>query len=61
MLHHQLGRSMGKVDALSRRSDHGLGTGDNKNMTLIWYDLFAIQALEGVMAVREEHDILRDI
>ena len=52
---------MGKADALSRRSDHGSGMGDNKNMTLLWPDLFTIQALEGVTAVGEEHDILWDI
>ena len=52
---------MGKADALSRRSDHGSGTGDNEDMTLLRPDLFAIRALEGVTAVGEERDILRDI
>src|SRR3979490_1402861 len=60
-LHHRPGRSMGKADALSRRSDHGLGAGDNENMTLLRPELFAIRALEGVTAVGEERDILGDI
>ena len=30
-LHHKAGRSMGKADALSRRPDHGTGSGDNDN------------------------------
>ena len=30
-------------------------------MTLLWPELFAIWALEGVTAVGEEHDILQDI
>ena len=34
-LHHRPGQSMGKADMLSRRSDHGLGAGDNENMTLL--------------------------
>ena len=52
---------MGKADALSRRSDHGLGTGDNENTTLLQPELFAIWALEGVAAVGEEQDLLQDI
>src|SRR3979490_2862242 len=60
-LHHRPGRSMGKGDALSRRSDHGSGAGDNADMTLLRPALFAIWALEGAMAVGEERDILRDI
>ena len=52
---------MGKADTLLRRSDHGWGAGDNENMTLLRPELFTIQALEGVTAVGEERDILRDI
>jgi len=29
------GRSMGKLDTLSRRPDHGKGTSDNKDMVLL--------------------------
>ena len=45
---------MGKANTLSRRSDHGLGAGDNENMTLLFPELFAIWGLEGITAVGEE-------
>jgi hypothetical protein len=47
-LHHKLGQSMGKLDTLSRRADHGLGQGDNDNLTLLALELFCIHALAGV-------------
>ena len=52
---------MGKPDALSRRADHGTGSDDNSNITLLTPGLFAIRALEGLEVIREERDILRDI
>ena len=52
---------MGKPDALSRRSDHGSRTEDNQNLTLLTLSLFVIRALEGLQAVGEERDILREI
>ena len=61
LLHHRPGKSMGKSDALSRRSDHGIGTGDNQNLTLLTPDLFAIRALEGLQVAGEEKDILKEI
>ena len=60
-LHHRPGRSMGKTDALSRRADHGDGSGDNQNIVLLQPDLFTIRALEGIVPQGEERDILRDI
>jgi hypothetical protein len=47
-LHHHLGRSMGKPDALSRCPDHGDGAKDNADIVLLKLELFAIRALEGV-------------
>ena len=44
-LHHRPGRSMGKPDALSRRADHGSGSEDNDNVTVLKPDLFTISAL----------------
>jgi hypothetical protein len=41
-LHHKLGQSMGKPDALSRRADHGSGQGDNDNLMLLGPELFWI-------------------
>jgi len=35
LLHHCLGRTMGKPDALLRRADHGNGASDNKNIVLL--------------------------
>ena len=60
-LHHRPGKSMGKSDALSRRADHGSGSADNSNITLLTPGFFAIRALEGLEVVGEERDILRDI
>jgi hypothetical protein len=61
ILHHRPGRSMGKSDALSRRADHGSGSKDNDNMTLLTPDLFAVRALEGIELFGEEKDILKEI
>ena len=61
LLHHQPGKSMGKLDALSQRSDHGSRSDDNQNLTLLTLSLFAIRALEGQQAINEERDILREI
>ncbi|KAG5722774.1 hypothetical protein E4T56_gene7985 [Termitomyces sp. T112] len=60
-LHHKLGQSMGKPDALSRQADHGTGAGDNYNIVLLKPELFAIHALEGIVAQGDEANILRDI
>jgi hypothetical protein len=60
-LHHRPGRSMGKPNALSRRSDHGDGKQDNENVVLLKPELFAIRALEGLTVKGEEKDIVREI
>jgi hypothetical protein len=52
---------MGKPDALSRRADHGTGSKDNSNITLLTPGLFTVRALEGLEAVGEERDIMRDV
>lgn len=52
---------MGKPDALSRRADHGTGSQDNQDITLLPPSLFTIRALEGVSINGEEQLILRDI
>jgi hypothetical protein len=46
LLHNKPRRSMGKPDALSQRADHGDGSGDNKDITLLQLELFAICALK---------------
>ena len=52
---------MGKPDALSRRVDHGTGTSNNSDITLLTPGFFAVRALEGVEAAGEERDLLKDI
>ena len=52
---------MGKSDALSRRADHGTGSNDNSDITLLTRDFFAARALEGVELIGEERDILKDV
>jgi hypothetical protein len=60
-LHHKPGRSMGKLDALSRRADHGSGQGDNDNLTLLVPELFQIHALVGIRLKGDECNILREV
>ncbi|KAG5734888.1 hypothetical protein E4T56_gene13773 [Termitomyces sp. T112] len=60
-LHHKPGWSMGKPDALPRQADHGTGVGDNNNIVLLKPELFAIHALEGIVAQGDDANILRDI
>ena len=52
---------MGKPDALSRRADHGTGTGDNSDIVLLAPKHFAVRALEALEFAGPELDILRDI
>ena len=61
LLHHQPGKTIGKSDTLSCRSDHRLGTDDNQNLTLLTPNLFVVRALEGLQLIREERDILKEI
>ena len=52
---------MGKSDALSRHSNHGSGSRDNADITLLCPSLFTIQALKGVTAIGVEVEFLQDI
>jgi len=47
-LAHCPGRSMGKLDMLSWRPDHGKGTSDNEDVVLLRPELLAVQVLKGV-------------
>jgi hypothetical protein len=58
VMHHRLGKTMGKSDALSRRADHGDGSEDNRDLTLLTSNFFAVRALEGLEVVGQEHDLL---
>ena len=61
LLHHHPGKTMGKSDALSRRSDHSSRAEDNQNLILLTLGVFAARALEGLQVVGEEKDILKEI
>ena len=52
---------MGEPDEMSRRPDHGDGSGDNKGMVLLPPDVFHIHAMRATL-VRGPHEaILADI
>ena len=59
VMHHRPGKTMGKPDALSRRADHGSGAEDNRDLTLLTPNFFAVRALEGVEIEGEERDLLQ--
>jgi len=52
---------MGKLDALSRRADHGNGVSDNENIVLLRPEFLAVRALEGVELTGIEQKILSNI
>jgi len=61
LLHHCPERTMGKLDALSRRADHGNGASDNKNVILLRLEFLAVCALEEVELTGVEQKILSNI
>jgi len=48
LLHHHPRHTIGKLDALSRRADHGNGASDNKNIVLLRPEFLAVCVLEEV-------------
>jgi len=52
---------MGKLDALSRKADHGNGASDNENIVPLQPEFLAVCALEGVELTGVEQKILSDI
>ena len=61
VMHHRPGKTMGKSDALSWRSDYGLGARDSDNIVLLTLDFFVIRALEDLEMLGKEKDILKEI
>jgi len=59
VMHHRPSKTMGKSDALSRRADHGSGSDDNQDITLLTPNFFAVWATEGLEVVGEERDLLK--
>ena len=58
-MHHRPGKTMGKSDALSRRADHGSGAEDNRDITLLTPNFFAVRALEGLEVEGQERELLK--
>jgi len=58
VLQHKPRKSMGKLDVLSRRSDHGTGADNNSDVVLLTPKLFAVHVLEGLEFTGPEQDIL---
>jgi len=61
LLHHCPECTMGKLDALSRRADHGNRALDNENIVLLQLEFLVVCALEGVELTGVEQKILSDI
>jgi len=61
LLHHRPRHTMGKLDTLSRRADHGNGASNNENVVLLQPEFLAVCALEGVELTGVEQKILSDI
>jgi len=61
LLHHRPGRTMGKLDTLSRRADHRNRVSNNKNIVLLRLEFLAVHALEEVELIGIEQKILSDI
>ena len=61
LLHHCPRRTIGKLDALSRRADHRNGASDNKNIVLLRPEFIAVCTLEGVELIGKEQRILFNI
>ena len=61
LLHHHLEHTMGKLDALSRRANHGNRASGNENIVLLQPEFLVVHALEGVELTDVEQKILSDI
>jgi hypothetical protein len=59
LMHHRPGKTMGKSDALSRQTDHGSGSDDNQDITLLTPNFFGVRALEGVELIGQDQELLR--
>jgi len=61
LLHYCPGRTIGKLDALSRRANHGNEALDNENIVLLRPEFLVVRALEGVELTGIEQKILSNI
>lgn len=61
LLHHCLGKSMGKPDALSQWLDHRDGSQDNMDIVLLKPELLAVHALVGIAFEGKKQALLTNI
>jgi len=61
LLYHHPRCTMGKLDALVRRADHGNGASDNENIVSLQPEFLVMCALEGMKLIGIEQKILSDI
>jgi len=61
LLHYCPRCTIGKLDAMSRRADHGNGALDNENIVLLQLEFLVVRALEEVKLTGVEQKILSDI
>ena len=59
VMHHKPGKSMGKSDAFSQQADHGSCLDDNRDITLLTPNFFAVRALEGLELEGQEWELLK--
>jgi len=52
---------MKKLDILSQKPDHSIKTSDNKDITLLHLEMFAVWALEGVKLEDIERNMFSNI
>jgi len=61
LLYHYPGCTMGKLDVLVRRADHGNGASDNENIVLLQLEFLVVCALEEMELTGIEQKILSNI
>ena len=61
LFHHHPKHTMGKLDVLSRRADHGNRALDNKKVVLLQPEFLAVRVLEEMELTAVEQKILSDI
>jgi len=61
VLHHYLGKSIGKSDALSQKLDYGDSLCNNENIVLIRLEFLIICTMEDLTFEEEEYSLLIDI
>jgi len=61
LLYHHPRHTIGKLNTLLRRADHGNGVSDNENIVLLQPKFLTVRALEGVKLTGVKQKILSNI